>query len=364
MKKKRKLKKIWIIIPIVLIVLLAYPTILTVQIVSKDYQFSSVFKIVSNGLKDKVLKNKYSETFEVALNSSDFNKANVDSYFSIDYQNKKDFIKRINKLLEIGYKEKDINDINIKLSDEMISTLYDREQIKDIDEYFKFDYFKGENLYRYIDYYTGDYQDAVVSVNIGLDKEYYTDAKVITEFSTEVLANKYNKLDESFEPKSLTKIKNVCVKGNGEHYLSKIAQEAFEKMCDDALQEDIHILSNSAYRSYNDQDEVYNTYLNLYGQNYVDNYVAVPGFSEHQTGLALDVAAKGYNTFKTSPEYTWMLENAYKYGFILRYPNDKQDITGYKYEAWHFRYVGLDAAKYIQENKITYDEYYVMFLDK
>lgn len=362
--KKKKLKKIWIIIPIVLVVLLIYPTILTVQIVSKNYEIGSVLKIVTTGLKDKVLENKYSRTLEVAIHSSDFQKESVDSYFTIDYYNKKNFIKRINALLKIGYKESDINSINQKLSDTVVESLYSHEFIEDIAKYMEFDYFKGDNLYRYVDYYSGSYQEAVVQVNIGLDKEYYEDANVITQFSEDVLANKYNKLDETFEPNDIKEIKASCTKGNEKQYLSKSAQVAFEKMCDAALEDDKHILANSAYRSYQDQQKVYDTYLNLYGKNYVDNYVAIPGYSEHQTGLALDVAAKGYNTFKTSPEYKWMLENSYKYGFILRYPTEKQELTGYKYEAWHFRYVGEEAAKYIKENNITYEEYYIMFLDK
>lgn len=364
MKKKNKLRKIWIIIPIVLIILLAYPTFLTVKIVAKDYSISSVFKIITTGLKDKVLENNYSKTLEVAINSNDFVKDNVDSYFTINYYEKKNFIKRINELLKIGYTEKDINNINEKLSDDVIASLSKHELIKDISEYLKFDYFKSENLYRYIDYYYGDYKEAVVHVNIGLDKEFFEDANVIKEFNQTILANKYNKLDESFEPDNITQIKDSCSKGTDKKYLSKVAQVAFEEMCDAALKDDMHILANSAYRSYSDQQKTYDTYLKLYGQNYVDNYVAVPGFSEHQTGLALDVAARDYNTFRSSPEYKWMLENAYKYGFILRYPKEKENITGYKYEAWHFRYVGLDIAKYIYENNITYEEYYVMFLDK
>ena len=123
-------------------------------------------------------------------------------------------------------------------------------------------------------------------------------------------------------------------------------------------------MANSAYRSYSDQEDTYNYYLEKYGQNYVNNFVAVPGYSEHQTGLALDVAAKDSEIFEESSEYTWMLENSYKYGFILRYPYEKQEITGYKFEAWHFRYVGEEIAKYVKENNITYEEYYIMFLDK
>ena len=360
--KRKKLKKIWIIIAVVLVVVLAYPCFVTVQIVTHGYGIGSVFKIVTTGIKDQVLESSYSKTLEEALKNSDFDKENVDNYLTIEYHEKKNFIKRINNLISKGYSESDINLINEKISDTVVEKLYDHELIKDIANYLEFDYFKSENLFRYIDYYYGDYEEAVLYVNIGLDKEFYEDANVVTEFSTTVLANKYNKLDETFEPNNITQIKSSC--SVGEEYLSKEAQVAFEDMCDAALNDDMHILANSAYRSYQNQQEVYDTYFNLYGQNYVDNYVALPGYSEHQTGLALDVKARDYNTFRNSPEYEWMLENSYKYGFILRYPADKQDITGYKNEAWHFRYVGKEIAKYIYENDITYDEYYAIFLDK
>ena len=363
MKKRVKLKKKWIVMLIAIVVVLTYPTYLSIRIVSKNYRFESVFNIVIKGVKDKVFENDYSKTLEVALSDKDFNKDNVDSYFSIDYYKKKDFIKRVNKLLKIGYSTKDINLINEKLSDNMIESLYDQDLIKDISNYLEFDYFKSENLYRYIDYYYGDYKEAVMHVNIGLDKEFYEDVNIISTFSEDVLANKYNKLDETFEPKNLSKISDKYTK-EGEQYLSKVAMVAFEKMCEDAEKEGMYLMANSAYRSYSDQEDTYNYYLEKYGQNYVNNFVAVPGYSEHQTGLALDVAAKDSEIFEESSEYTWMLENSYKYGFILRYPYEKQEITGYKFEAWHFRYVGEEIAKYIKENNITYEEYYIMFLDK
>ena len=105
-------------------------------------------------------------------------------------------------------------------------------------------------------------------------------------------------------------------------------------------------------------------YLKLYGQSYVNKYVAKPGFSEHQTGLALDVKSKNGSPFKTTKEYTWMIKNSYKYGFILRFPEGKEAFTGYNPESWHFRFVGEDIAKYIHENDITYDEYFALFIDK
>ena len=364
MRKRIKLRKIWIILLVILVLLLIYPTYLTISIASKDYKLSSIYNIVVKGIKDEVLDNDYSKTLEEAVNSKEFDKSNVEEYFDIVYVEKDYFINRINKLIKIGYSVDDINKINNKLTDEIVDTLYNHELIKDISKYLEFDYFKSENLYRYLAYYNGNYQQSIVYVNIGLDKDLYQDVNVITTYSVDVLANKYNKLDENFEPDNLVLVNSSYVKGNNKEYLSAEAKNAFELMAEEAKKEGKYLLVNSAYRSYSTQQDIYDTYLRLYGKTYVDNYVALPGYSEHQTGLALDVAARGYNVFKTSPEYKWMLENAYKYGFILRYPENKQNITGYKNETWHFRYVGIDAAKYIQENKITYEEYYVMFLDK
>ena len=359
--KRKKLKKIWVIIFVFILIALAYPSFLISQLLSKDYTFLTTIKIITNELTEKTLDRNYSKTFETAINSKNFNIKFVDNYFEIEYKNNQSFTNNINNLLLKGYSSNDINAINKSLKEKEITQLISREYINDLSKYLEFNFFKFENLDRYLKYESEDYKEKIVYVNIGLDKEFYKDAQIINNFNENILTNKYNKLDEKFEPTDVQKIKSEC--SIETEYLSATAKIAFEKMCDDASKEKKYILANSAYRSYENQQSVYNTYLNLYGKTYVNNYVATPGFSEHQTGLAVDVAAKGYNIFKTSPEYKWMLENAYRYGFILRYPEGKEKITGYKSEAWHFRYVGIEAAKYIQENKITYDEYYVMFID-
>lgn len=360
--KRKRLKKIWVIISVILILSLIYPSFLIIQLTSKDYSFSTSLNIIKLELRGKALQNTYSKTFEEAIIQKKLNKKYVDNYFKIDYKNQEHFITNINTLLTKGYNTPDINKIADKLDAKQIEDFSSKDYIKDISKYLEFNFFKYENLDRYIAYESDDYKEKVVYVNIGLDKKYYEDAKLITNFTESILANKYNKLDKSFEPSNIVKISKEY--SMGEEYLSSTAKEAFELMANDAKKDKKYILANSAYRNYLSQEDIYNTYLKLYGKTYVNNYVASPGFSEHQTGLAVDVAAKGYNTFKASPEYIWMLENAYKYGFILRYPAGKEKITGYKAEAWHFRYVGLDVAKFIQENKITYDEYYVMYLDK
>lgn len=133
-------------------------------------------------------------------------------------------------------------------------------------------------------------------------------------------------------------------------------------MCLDSINEGLNLSINSAYRSYDEQKKLYNVYLKLYGKSYVDKYVAVAGHSEHQTGLAIDLESLECDIFKDSKEYLWVKENSHNYGFIIRYQKGKEKITGYGAEEWHIRYVGKKAAKYIYENKITFEEYYNLYL--
>jgi D-alanyl-D-alanine carboxypeptidase len=135
-------------------------------------------------------------------------------------------------------------------------------------------------------------------------------------------------------------------------------------MSDAASKEGYSIVINSAYRSYQDQVDLSNYYLQAYGQTYVDRYVAKPGYSEHQTGLAFDIGSRSVNVFANSREYTWMQENAYKYGFIHRFTKKHEFITGFREEAWHYRYVGKEIAKYIYEHNISLEQYWAMFLDQ
>ena len=115
----------------------------------------------------------------------------------------------------------------------------------------------------------------------------------------------------------------------------------------------------SAYRTYEYQKNLYEKYLNIDEVSVVDTYSARAGHSEHQTGLAFDVynVKKSYEEFGSTNEYKWLKDNAYRYGFILRYQKQKEYITGYKFEPWHIRYVGIDASTYIYKNNLTLEEY-------
>ena len=127
----------------------------------------------------------------------------------------------------------------------------------------------------------------------------------------------------------------------------------------DALEAGYHIIAVSTYRNYGYQKKLYKHYVKTKGKKYANVCSAKAGHSEHQTGLAVDVANSSldYDNFDQTNEFEWMKNNAHKYGFILRYPKDKTSITGYKYEPWHYRYVGKDIAHIIYQKKITLEEY-------
>ena len=150
---------------------------------------------------------------------------------------------------------------------------------------------------------------------------------------------------------------------NERRYLQPIAATALEEMFAAAEADGFHLVLRCGFRSYKLQKSIYTWNLKTYGYYEVSRYHALPGTSEHQTGLAVDLCCKATNydnnfDFLDTEEYAWLLENAHLYGWILRYPEDKTDITGYNFEPWHFRYVGVELATYLKEHNIVLEEYY------
>lgn len=173
----------------------------------------------------------------------------------------------------------------------------------------------------------------------------------------DVLVNKNNKLDKNYVPYDLEKISILY--SNDDKYLRKEAKDAFENLSMDAKRKGYRVIATSTYRSYDYQEKLYNHYVEEYGLEYADNCSARKGHSEHQTGLAVDVEGtdSDYNDFEDTKDFIWMKDNAHKYGFILRYPKDKTHITGFKYEPWHYRYVGIEIATYMYEHNLCLEEY-------
>lgn len=235
-------------------------------------------------------------------------------------------------------------------------------------EFSKYSYYKEENLNRYESYKANNpelsIEDIITRVNLCLDKEVYTDTVPSTNLNTNyLLVNKFNYLDRNYIPNNLELLDNSYAKSG--IYLVKEAKDNLERLISDAKNAGMNIRVISAYRSYSYQENLYNNYVKNDGVENADTYSARPGYSEHQTGLVVDVtrAFDDFNNFENTNEYTWMLENAHNYGFILRYPKDKENITTYNFEAWHYRYVGIELAKKIKASNLTFDEYYVRYLE-
>ena len=179
-----------------------------------------------------------------------------------------------------------------------------------------------------------------------------------------ILVNKFYHLSSDYIRDDL---KNASLQYSySNNKVSEKVLDAFEKMRQDVMNElNVKLMINSSYRSYEEQEEIYNEFKKV-SLKYADSYAARPGYSEHQTGLAIDITSLEHpssKSFSESDEYKWLIDNCYKYGFILRYPEGKDNITGYKTESWHFRYVGLEAAKKTHDENITFDEYYAYYIE-
>ena len=186
--------------------------------------------------------------------------------------------------------------------------------------------------------------------------------KVETDYM--VLVNKQSKLPEDWEKRiELVEVTN----GLDEKYqVEKKTAEAYKKLREDLLKDDITIELDSTYRTVEEQQEIWDEFLEEYGEEYTKTYVAIPGTSEHHTGLAIDIKiikdgiVIDDNDDMTNEEEIFSKIHAKlaKYGFILRYPKGKEDITGYGAEVWHFRYLdNKDIAKEIMDNDLTLEEY-------
>lgn len=211
-----------------------------------------------------------------------------------------------------------------------------------------------------------DTYDIVTYVNIGLDFPFYENVSEIEDpDNILVLCNKYNKLPASYVPGDLAL--------TGGRTLKKDARDAFALMKKDAKQNGCDLYISNSYRSYSSQKSYYDDYVKNEMKSGVgqeeavrraDEYSARPGHSEHQTALTFDLRTRGTTgslssmIYEETAEYAWLIENAHLYGYILRYPEGYEHITGYTYEPWHWRYIGVEAATEMHENGIaTLEEY-------
>ena len=268
-------------------------------------------------------------------------------------------------LLEIGYSVDEITSIQNKLSlSDVKSYLIGSKKFDNIVSFIYNPYFKISHLPRYISYYKSNpnysFDQVVLYVEIGLDNDFYTEINTIDNYyQIDALVNKYNQIPEEIQYTDLITIPKPY-SNNGKQEIRNIVYEDLVKMITDASKDNIKLFVVSGYRTWNKQKSLFNNSKDKNGTNHALLYSAKPGHSEHQLGLAIDLNSTE-KSFEKTKQYEWLKQNAYKYGFIERYPKGKEFITGFAYEPWHYRYLGVDISTKIYEENITYEEYLVKY---
>ena len=276
------------------------------------------------------------------------------------------------KLTNMGYTLDDAKLIIDKVSDETISYILSNDKNDLIIDFIKEKYFIESHLNDYLEFYKKqedeELKDIVALINTKANNKWY-EVTFDTDISLNerMLVNKFYMLNKDYKPTNLKNISLDYSYGNeGDNKLLDYAYDAFMDLWTSANEAGFYLMVTSSYRDYEEQEEIYEERKQSQGERKADQTAARPGHSEHQTGLVVDMTSKTEpieSDFKESKTYNWLKENAYKFGFIERYPEGKTYITGYEPESWHWRYVGKEAAKVIYEEQITYDEYYAYYIE-
>ena len=267
------------------------------------------------------------------------------------------------KLEVIGYTTEEIEYLTKNLTVEEQNKLLDSNRISVLVPLYKEKYFRKDKLEDYLEYHKKHMNvsptDIIKKVNTHTDIDFYEETSDADTSKNElVLVNKYYKLAEDYEPSDIVLIPSAYA--YSKKYASESILEELEKMIDAAKEENLKLIVSAGYRSYKEQEKLYNNYKVSNGIAKADEDVSRAGHSDYQTGLAIDIEPYGKKITNEAEleEYKWLQENSYKYGFIERYPEGKEDITGFSHSYSHYRYVGVEAATYIHDNNITFEEYY------
>ena len=277
------------------------------------------------------------------------------------------------KLTSKGYSLEDTNVLLDKLSENSISSLINQDKNDTIVGLVKEKYFLEKNLDRYLAYIEEEEEDnltdVVAIVNVNADHKWYEEElETDTSLNEQMIVNKFYALSEDYTPENLVSIPLDYSYGTeGENQLIEYAYDKFLDLWQAAHDEGFYLMVTSSYRDYASQKEIYDYRKATQGERKADETAARPGHSEHQTGLVVDMTSTtepSATDFSESEAYKWLKEHAHEFGFIERYPADKEYLTGYSPESWHWRYVGIEAATVMHEENITYDEYYAFYIAK
>jgi LAS superfamily LD-carboxypeptidase LdcB len=275
------------------------------------------------------------------------------------------------KLTAINYPLEEAKKISTSLPNESLDKILAEEKYNAM--YYQFineKYFLPKNIFKYIEYYNlhknTELNKVVALVNVHASEGWYNiDYETDLSKGYTMLVNKFYHINEDYKR---TDIVNFSLQyAYNDNSAAEIVVQKYDEMQAEVKRLfGVQLMVNSSYRSYSDQEIVYKERQKV-STKYADSVAARPGHSEHQTGLGIDITSLAHHSgtsFGESEEGKWVKENCYKYGFIIRYPEGKEDITGYDNEPWHFRYVGEEVAKRIYDEQITFDEYYAYYIEK
>jgi D-alanyl-D-alanine carboxypeptidase len=275
------------------------------------------------------------------------------------------------KLLNIGYDNEEIEILTKKLNDDKLNELLKSEYNGNIVSFVKEKFFIYENLDKYLEYekQNKDYDNSkiIAIINTEANVDWFEiERETDTSKGELMLVNRLYGLNSEYTPEDIVTIPSKYAYDNIK--ISNSILENIQEMAEDAKAEGYTFVVSSGFRTYKEQKSLYNSYASSYGKNEADKYVARAGHSEYETGLSFDFEPYKYTSkvsdIKTSAEYLWLRENAHKYGFIFRFESDKEYITGFSEDPWRLRYVGVDAADMIYNEKICFEEYYAYFVNR
>ena len=307
----------------------------------------------------------------------------IDSMFEIGYtkdevESTLNYLKEKNKISDEtqnyilkldskGYKKSTIDYLLRNINKTQMTEFLAKKYNKDYEEYIENDLFDYSKFERYLAYQKKhdklSVDEVVFRIELNLDKTYYEDSTIVKDpDDITVLTNKYLEIPEDYEPKDLVDMDSKYANNTyGQKKLRKEAYDAFVKMVDAASNDGVTFYAESAYRSFSYQNKIYKNYIYENGSEKAEKYAARPGFSDHELGLAIDLANIWTITTK-GEEYKWLSKNAHKYGYIFRYKEEWEDITGYSAESWHIRYVGKKIATDVVNKNMSYEEYYIKYI--
>lgn len=273
------------------------------------------------------------------------------------------------KLSLVGYKEDEVKTIKDKLNNEEIDNLMELKYDKNIVKFMNEKYFIYKNLSKYLEYKKDNklesYTNIVTIINTEANIDWFDNTKE-TDISKKelMLVNRLYGLSKDYEPDDIIDVPSQYAYTGVK--ISNSIMDNIVALIDEASDEGYTFVLADGYRSYSEQESIFERYKNAYGYSEADRIAARAGHSEYQTGISFTIVPlyKEYDKPKESLEYKWLSDNAYRYGFIFRFPEDKTDITGFEASTWRLRYVGSEAANIIKSENICFEEYYAYFVDR